>query len=138
MTTGERIKRLREAQAGGMGQAELCRKVDALGIDGVKLSPAFLSRLEKDDRRASPRVLDAIAKMLNVQAGYLETGENNWTVIGLYLTRGAWSEERESFADHWTTPSWVEAMNGSRKDRPTATIIGVIEGQHQLLVPGDE
>ena len=138
MTTGERIRRLREGQAHTLSQQGLCNRVSERNIPGVKLSPAFLSRIEKGERRPSPRVLDAIAKVLGVQAGYLETGENHWTVIGVYLPGGAWSEEQETFADHWTTPSWVEAMNGSRKDRPTADIIGVIEGQHQLLLPGDE
>ena len=63
-TVGERIRRLRQEH--GLTQRELA----APGV-----SYAYLSRIEKGDRRPSLKALRILAERLHVSAHYLETGE---------------------------------------------------------------
>src|SRR5207244_3600416 len=63
-TVGQRIKRLREER--GWTHRELA----APGC-----SYAYISRIEKDLRKPSLKVLRILAKKLGVSAQYLETGE---------------------------------------------------------------
>lgn len=65
---GQRIARLRNER--GLSQRQL-----AEGLDRV--SYAFISRIENDDRRASDRTLRQIAKKLGTTPLFLETGSDD-------------------------------------------------------------
>ncbi len=71
MTLGQRIKRERERA--GLSQRQLA--------DGLeKVTPAFVSRLEHDERGASFRTLVRIADRLGTTPLYLMTGRRRGVV----------------------------------------------------------
>src|SRR5919197_1395779 len=63
-TIGERIRRLRLAQ--GLSQREL---------SGPGVSYAYVSRIEANQRKPSLKVIRLLARRLDVDAGYIETGD---------------------------------------------------------------
>lgn len=63
-TIGQRIRRLRLAQ--GLSQREL---------SGPGVSYAYVSRIEADQRKPSLKAIRILARRLDVDAGYIETGD---------------------------------------------------------------
>jgi len=127
---GTRIRDLREAE--GLSQQGLCQRVIGLDVDGVKITNTFLSRIEKDTRRPSPRVLDGIAAALGVSSGYLETGKRWWSVVGIYA--GIDEAEESRVLQHVTaaTPEKAEALVRKHADAnssETFLIAGTFAGK---------
>lgn len=78
---GKRILKARSDK--GISQKELADQVLALGLDAVRITSPYISRIERGERLPSTRVLAGIATVLGSTVDYLETGVLWWTVTGV-------------------------------------------------------
>jgi transcriptional regulator with XRE-family HTH domain len=75
---GQRLQRLREAR--GLSQRALANEARRL-TPGAKITYAYLSRLEADQRNASVKATRALALALGVPADYLEQRPVEWEEV---------------------------------------------------------
>lgn len=78
-TLGSRAK-ARRAEL-GLSQPDVVRRVEAMSLERVKLSFPYLSRIERDERYPSPRVLEALAYALEMTPDELESGSARFTAV---------------------------------------------------------
>lgn len=65
----------------GLSLADVAKRIEALGAERVKLSASYLSRIETGARYPSPRVIAALAVVLETTTDQLESGSARFTAV---------------------------------------------------------